>query len=273
MNYSSYPAEFWHYTSPTVAQLLRRTAGRIGLFPSLLVMRSAILRCRTIVTRITVSVVSLLGLACPQALFASGVFIVNQSASHPPATSKAMRYSTFRKQGEVTTFILESGQSISITMFQPLVILPDVDTLHIPVIGANETADYSRTLAEYKGTAKKYPNAKPLLQVQIASLEEIVTNLMSGKEWFEGSWRERGEIAEVRSRREADFNRRQQEEDVRKRDRAIDLELAGVRQRLSEAQLKLRDLRARQDIFKQERDVASRAATEATSSFQQFLKR
>lgn len=212
------------------------------------------------------------GASFTQPCIAGGVFIFNQSSSHPDASAKALQYTSFNKQGEITSFRIASGQVIKITKFQPLVILPDIDPGGFEGITGNDTAAFAHTLSDYKAAYNKYPNCRPLIQNQITILEDTMRNLKAGKVWFEGVWTDSTEVERIRSQRAADIISRRQKEERKTRTQEIEKELSDLSERLNAANRRLSALMEELDELKSKHNEAMSATIETAGEFEKFLK-
>ena len=119
---------------------------------------------------------------------ATGIFIFNQTSSHPKSSSKVIEYNSYRKSGAITTFRTPSGKSIRIKMFQPLTVIPYLDPQKTGGIRSSRASYYKQHLAAFKQVYRQYPNAQPYLGKQITRLSVVVEKLSSGHAWFEGGW-------------------------------------------------------------------------------------
>lgn len=168
----------------------------------------------------------------------TGVFIFNQTFSHPASSASALRYVAAENKPPVTVFTLTNGQHVTIVPSQPLVILRDFGLRAGDTVTSQNAASYVQALNEYKAAYNKYPNSRPLLKEQIAELEDAVTKLRNGQAWFEGRWVDEAEVARTLATR-----KEQSAQKIRKNKQAE--QLAPVDQKIQSLERELITLRAR----------------------------
>lgn len=152
----------------------------------------------------TLALFALLNLmCCGRCAAEEGVFILRESASHSEATARAARYVSCRTVGEITILMTPEGRQVRITKFQPLETLPDINLYKYEKIGAADAAAFAEALARYRSAYNKYPNARPLLKPQVDTLDQIVSQLNSGKVWLDRRWTDPADVEKARLAAEA----------------------------------------------------------------------
>lgn len=215
------------------------------------------------------SLAGLLAALSPSCLAESGVFIFNETFSHPASSAKAVRYVSAQSKPPTNVFTLANGQQMTIVPSQPLVILPDISIQTRTVVGPDDAAGYIQSLNDYKAAFNKYPLVRPLLKQQVADLEDIVTKLRSGQTWFEGKWLESEKVAQTQAGRVEE-----ERQETRKREKAG--QLASIDKKIQALQGDLDSLRAKVEEASGRNEKATtdcrKAADKTSEAIKDLLK-